>query len=211
MKMKWLGIGCAMLVGCVAALAQDIALPAPVTSGGMALADALQARQSIRNFDSAKSLTPQELSNLLWAAWGINRADGKRTAPTACNNQEIDLYVCLASGVYLYDAKANALKQLQKVDLRKSCGKQPFVGKAPVCLVLVGDLSRVNRIDDGHKQLYAWLDTGYISQNIYLHCAANKMHTVAIGMVDREELGKALKLKAKQEIVISHPVGFPGK
>lgn len=196
----------AMLIGGTL-LAQDIQLPEPAAKGGKPLMEVLKERRSLRAY-SNKALPPQMMSDLLWAAWGINRADGRHTAPTACNNQEIDLYVCLPSGVYLYDPKANTLKQAIKDDVRKKCGIQPFVGTAPLTLVIAVDRNRMNRLDDSGKTFYAGIDAGYVSQNIYLYCASTGLSTVAIGYVDRPALSKALKLKSHQEIIITQPVGF---
>ncbi|MBW6501897.1 MAG: nitroreductase family protein, partial [Bacteroidales bacterium] len=109
--------------------AQDITLPAPVKSGGKPLMDALNERQSIREYKS-DDLTLQQLSNLLWAGWGINRqADMKRTAPSSRNMQEIDVYVTLRSGLYLYDAVNNLLKQVHGRDIRALTGTQDFPGQ----------------------------------------------------------------------------------
>lgn len=196
----------AMLIGGTL-LAQDIKLPDPVVKGGKPLMEVLKERRSLRAY-SNKALPPQMMSDLLWAAWGINRADGRHTAPTACNNQEIDLYVCLPSGVYLYDPKTNTMKQTLKDDVRKKCGIQPFVGSAPLTLVIAVDRNRMNRLGEADKAFYAGIDAGYVSQNIYLYCTSAGLSTVAIGYVDRPTLSKALKLKSHQEIIITHPVGF---
>jgi nitroreductase len=126
-------------------MAQDdsvIKLPAPQLKGGKLLMQALKERQSIRSY-SAKPLPLQTLSDLLWAADGINRPEsGKRTAPTAMNQQELDIYVVLADGVYLYEPKEHALQSVVKGDFRKLCGKQDFVAGAPVNLILIADFKK---------------------------------------------------------------------
>lgn len=117
--------------------AQNIKLPTPNKSGGKPLMTVLNERKSSRDF-SEKILPNQQLSNLLWAAWGYNRAD-KRTAPSSQNKQEMDIYVALASGCYLYDARKNELVLVVKQDLREKTGKQDFVKNAPVNIIFVAD------------------------------------------------------------------------
>jgi len=182
--------------------AQNIQLLAPQKTGGMPLMEALNARQTQRTF-SPKPLSEQQLSDLLWAAFGMNRENGKRTAPSAMNRQEIDVYVALSSGLYLYDAKQNVLTQLSKEDLREKTGKQPFVKIAPVCLIYVSDDERLK------LEFYAATDTGYISQNVYLFCASEGMHTVVLGSVDKEALHAVMKLKPTQHVILTQPVGLP--
>jgi len=202
--------GSMLLAGGMVLWAQDIVLPAPDTTGGKPLMEVLKTRKSLRAY-SPRELTRQQLSDLLWAAWGVNRADGKRTAPTACNHQEIDVAVCLSSGTYLYEAKENRLKQLGKKDIRKSCGIQPFVAKAPVILVLLSDYRRMKMLDEDHKPFYSGIDIGYVSQNIYLYCTSAGLSTVALGMINRELIAKELKLATEQKVMLGHPVGFPEK
>jgi SagB-type dehydrogenase family enzyme len=184
--------------------AQDIKLPAPHKTGGMPLMEALNARQTQRTF-SAKLLSEQQLSDLLWAAFGINRPNGKRTAPSAHNMQEISIYVALSSGLYLYDAKQNLLAQILKEDIRAKTGKQPFVKTAPVCLIFVSDYDRMKN----ESEFYSAVDTGYISQNVYLFCASEGMHTVVLGSVDKAALHAAMNLKPSQHIILTQPVGLP--
>lgn len=189
---------------CFSAFAQDIALPAPRKTGGMPLMEALNARQTQRTF-SAEPLSEQMLADLLWAAFGVNRDDGKRTAPSARNMQEIDIYVALPSGLYLYDAKQNLLSQWLKEDIREKTGKQPFTQKAPVNLIYVADFDRIR----GETEFYSAADTGFISQNVYLFCASEGLHTVVLGWVDKDALHDAMKLKPSQHIILTQPVGFP--
>ncbi len=190
----------------VPVFAQDIQLPTPQKAGGMPLMEALNARQTGRSF-SSKPLDNQMLSDLLWAAFGINRPDGKRTAPSARNMQEIDLYVALQSGLYLYNAKQNGLEQLSAEDIREQTGKAPFTQQAPVNLIYVADTSRMR----GDTVFYSAVDTGYISQNVYLFCASEGLSTVALGMVDKEALHAAMKLSDSQAVILTQPVGFPAE
>jgi len=196
------------------ALAQDlkpVELPKPDMEGGKPLMQVLKARQSGREF-SAEKLPPQVLSNLLWAAWGVNRPDsGRRTAPSASNRQEVEIYVATAEGLYLYDAKAHRLQPVLAKDLRAATGRQPFVGEAPVNLVYVADYSKMGKGSDEDKALTAGADTGFISQNVYLYCASEGLATVVRGMVDRPALAKAMNLRPDQRIILGQTVGYPKK
>jgi len=183
-----------------------IQLPPPQTDGGMPLMQALKARRSIRQF-SDKKLPPQVLSNLLWAAWGINRDDGRRTAPSAMNRQEIDIYVAMQEGLYLYNAKEHRLDPVVKQDLRAATGTQPFVAQAPVNLIYVADMAKLGRPDE----LTAYADTGFISQNVYLFCASEGLATVVRGSVQKDSLAKAMNLRADQKITYAQTVGYPGQ
>ena len=189
----------------------DISLPAPRMEGGKPLMAVLKSRQSSRTF-SDKPVQPQVLSDLLWAAAGINRADtGKRTAPSARNWQEVDVYVVLPDGAYVYDAKANSLKAVVKGDIRKQTGLQPFVATAPVNLVYVADPAKMKGANPEDQALYYGADTGFISQNVYLFCASEGLATVVRGLVDRSALAKALNLPDSLKIVLTQTVGYPAK
>jgi nitroreductase len=195
-----------------AVVAQDlapVALPPPQTDGGKPLMQALRLRASARAF-APDPLPEQTLSNLLWAAWGINRPqEGKRTAPSARNWQEIDLLVVNATGAYVYDAKAHALKPLASGDLRALAGTQDFVKDAPVNLVYVADTSRMQGGPDVQPMAYA--DAAFIAQNVYLFCASEGLATVVRASVDGPALAKALKLRESQMVVLAQTVGFPKK
>ncbi|MBP8304337.1 MAG: SagB/ThcOx family dehydrogenase [Phycisphaerae bacterium] len=184
----------------------QIVLPPAQTEGGKPLMQALKERKSTREF-SPNKLPAQVLSNLLWAAWGVNREDGRRTAPSARNRQEIDVYVALAEGTYLYNAKDHRLEPVVKEDLRAATGTQPWVGEAPVNLVFVADQARMGGPDD----TMAYADTGFISQNVYLYCASEGLATVVRGMVPRDTLAKSMKLRPDQRIMLAQTVGYPKK
>jgi nitroreductase len=188
--------------------AQDISLPAPQKTGGMPLMDALAKRSTSRAFDS-KDLPAEQISSLLWAAFGINRADGKRTAPSANNKQATDIYVLLKGGAYLYDAKANKLDLVLAEDIRKLGGTQDFVANAPVTLVFVTDLSKMGDGTAESKRNTANVNVGYISQNVYLFCASEGLATGARGSVDRAALGSRMKLRPDQLIILAQSVGHP--
>ena len=172
--------------------------------------EALSLRQSKRAF-SDKELTTQQLSDLLWAAFGINRPDDdKRTAPSAMNDQEIDIYVSIKSGVYLYEAKNNNLKAIKEGDFRKKMGRQGFVADAPVVLVFVADYSKMSlAMSKESKDFYAATDVGFISQNVYLFAASEQMATVVLGMFDRGDISKVIPLTKNQKILLTQPLGFP--
>lgn len=187
--------------------AQNIALPTPRFQKDVTLYQALQNRKSERSF-SEKELSKQQLSNLLWAATGINRPEsGKRTAPTARNAQEIDIYIALKSGLYLYDVKEHRLVFLDNADLRGLTGTQDFVKTAPVNLIFVADYNRLKGSEESQK-FYSATDTGFISQNVYLYCAAEGLATVVRGSVDREALTAAMKLRPSQHIILAQTVGY---
>ena len=189
---------------------KPIELPDPQTKGGMPLMDALQNRKSDREFSSEK-LPEQALSNLLWAAFGVNRPEsGKRTAPSARNWQEIDIYVALEKGLFLYDAASHSLKPVLPDDIRALTGKQDFVGKAPVNLVFVADFSRMGDASDDQKKMYSAADAGFIAQNVYLYCASEGLGTVVRGYLDREELAKAMKLGPERYVAFAQTVGHIG-
>ena len=201
-----------LVVGVGLALGQELKLlqlPRPQMDGGRPLMEVLKARKSSRAF-SSRELPPQVLSNLLWAAFGVNRPEsGKRTAPSAVDWQEIDIYVAKADGLYLFDAKEHALKLVMAEDIRALTGTQPFVREAPVNLVFVADFSKMGRAKEADKAFYSAADTGFISQNVYLYCASEGLATVVRGLVDREALAKKMGLQPDQKIILAQTVGFP--
>ena len=189
--------------------AQDIGLPAPQKSGGLPLMDALAKRATAREFGS-RDLSPGQLSSLLWACFGINRPDGKRTAPSTQNCQETDVYVILKQGAYLYDAKSNQLNLVVNGDLRSLAGTQAFATNAPVTLIFVADFAQMEKWSAEEKKNFAGIDVGYISQNAYLFCASEGLATGARASVDRQALGRKLKLRPDQMIILAQSVGYPG-
>jgi SagB-type dehydrogenase family enzyme len=186
----------------------DTPLPAPRMEGGKPLMQALKERQTSRDF-SAKKLPAQVLSDLLWAAFGVNRPEsGKRTAPSARNWQEMEIYVVMEDGTYLYDPQSNKLRGVVKGDLRKMAGTQDFVAKAPLNLVYVADTTRMKGATQEDQTLYSGADTGFIGQNVYLFCASEGLATVVRGSVDRKALAVALKLSDKKKITLAQTVGY---
>ena len=201
-----------LLISTAVTFAQElkpVKLPDPQLDGGRPLMQVLKDRKTSREFSSEK-LPMQTLSNLLWAAFGINRPEsGKRTAPSAVNWQEIDIYVAGADGLYLYDAKSHMLRPVHGKDIRAMTGTQAFVKDAPINLVYVADLSKMGRGTDEGKERTAMADTGFISQNVYLFCASEGLATVVRGLVDREQLAKEMKLRPDQRITLTQTVGYP--
>ena len=189
--------------------AQNLDLPVPQKTGGLPLMDALAKRATARAFDASRELSPKQLSSLLWASFGINRPDGKRTAPSARNFQETDIYVLLKSGTYVYNAASNRLDLVSSEDVRSLGGTQPFVKDAPVTLIFAADLAKMGKGDNAGKMNTANIDVGYISQNAYLYCASEGLATGARGSVDRTALGPKLKLRPDQAIILAQSVGYP--
>ena len=188
---------------------KPIKLLAPQLEGGKSLMQALKERKSLREF-SSKELSLQIISDLLWAANGINRLDsGHKTAPSARNMQEIDIYLAKADGLYLFDAKQNMLIPILGQDIRALTGKQPFVKDAPINLIYVADFSKMGERSGSDADFYAGVDTGFISENVYLYCASAGLVTVVRGMIDKPVLAKAMKLRSDQKIILAQTVGYP--
>lgn len=186
-----------------------VRLPKPQTEIGKPLMQALMARQTTREF-SPKPLPLQELSNLLWAAWGINRPEtGKHTAPSSMNRQEMDVYAVTSEGVYLYDPKENILKEVVTGDLRARTGRQPYVATAPLNLVYVADYTKMGEGSDEAKASTSSANTGFIAQNVYLYCASQGLATVVRGNIDKPALETAMRLRADQKVVLAQSVGYP--
>ncbi len=184
-----------------------IQLPPPQVDSGKPLMQALALRRTIREFKPDR-LPPQVLANLLWAAFGINRpATGQRTAPSAMNSQEVDVYVALPEGLYLYEPKPNHLRPILARDLRAVTGGD-FSKQAPVSLIFVADLPRLTKAKPETRRFYAGFDAGCISQNVYLYCASEGLGTV-VHDLDRKPLSTAMHLKPEQEIIFAQTVGYP--
>ncbi len=185
-----------------------VALPAPDKTGGMPLMEAIAQRRSTREF-AAKELPLPLLSGLLWAACGVNRADGGRTVPSAMNAREIDVYVALPSGAYLYDAAAHALQLVAGSDLRRVTGYQDFVDEAALDLVYVADHGRMGLVPVASRESFASVAAGAIAENVYLFAASNGLSTVLRAWIDRDAIADALGLGHDQQVLLSQTVGFP--
>lgn len=188
----------------------DISLPPPKTEGGKPLRDALKARASTREFGT-QPIEPQTLSDLLWAAQGITRADGKRTSPSAKDWREIEIYVLNAEGAYRHDVRANRLQAVAKGDLRGLTGKQEFVTQVPVNLVYVADTTKMQKASAEEVVFYSAVDAGFVSQNIYLFCASEGLATVVRMPGDTSALAAALNLPDTSKIILAQSVGWSKK
>ena len=187
--------------------AKTIPLPAPEKEGGMPLMEAISKRRSDREFASTELPLPT-LSNLLWAAYGVNRPEGGRTAPSALNAQEVDLYVALPSGAYFYDASTHALQLVVSSDLRQITGYQDFVDEAPLDIIFVADYNRTKLVPIALRESYAAVAAGAISQNLYLFAASNGLATVIRAWIDREAMANALGLSHDQQVLLSQTLGY---
>ncbi len=183
-------------------------LPSPTKNAKMTLMEALQQRHSVRDF-SDKDISDAELSELLWAACGINRPETKKiTAPSAINAQDILVYVCTKGGAWLYIPESNSLKKVCDKDLRSAvAGRQESVAVAPISLVLVSDHSKFGDHKNGADTMGA-IDAGYVSQNICLACTALELATVPRMTMDKETLAKELQLNENKVLLLNHPVGY---
>jgi SagB-type dehydrogenase family enzyme len=187
----------------------EIQLPDPITTGGMPLMDVLKTRKSSREYSEQK-IDNQTLSNLLWAAFGYSRLDEKkRTAPTARNKQEFEIYCAMEDGLFLWNPERNVLTLILKDDIRATTGGQDFVAKAPLNLIFVCNNDKLDSPLDDRQRKYVYVDTGYISENVYLYCASAGLATVVRGHFDDAALTKAMQLPDNQWIVITQTVGYP--
>ena len=188
--------------------AQNVKLPEPDKNVSMTLYQALQQRKSVREY-STKDIDDMKLSQLLWAAVGINRPDGHLTAPTAVNAQDITVYVCRKDGAYLYVAKDNTLQKVSDKDLRESvAANQKFAAVAPISLVIVTDNAKFRGGSTNGPTISGAIDAGYVSQNIDLACEALGLCTVPRATMDKEALKKELKLTDSQNAILNHPIGY---
>lgn len=190
-------------------IAQEITkLPEPDKTGGKPLMQALNERQSSRDFID-KDLTRQQLSDLLWAAYGINRPDaGKHTIPTSRNVQDMEIYVTTKDGAFLYLPKEHALQKVLDNDIRELTGKQDFVKVAAVNLVYVSDFSKAGNGSDEVKTMTAATHCGFIGQNIYLYCASEGLISVFRAYIDNAEIAKALNLSETKHVIYCQTVGY---
>lgn len=189
-------------------------MPEPCKTGDVPLTEALITRRSVRDFLYEK-ISIQQLSDLLWSACGVNLIKGteekKRyyfTNPTASNHREVSIFVFSDKGIFEYEPIRNELMQLSKFDRREKLSNLPFVKKAAVSLCIVSDIDKMIRHKDTFRQqLYSSMDAGYVSQNIYLHCAVNGLATCACGLIDREKISKILGL-TNAKVMLVHPIGI---
>jgi nitroreductase len=183
-------------------------LPAPKMSGGMPLMQALKLRHSTREY-SERPLPLPVLSDLLWAAFGVNRASGDRTVPYWRHIMVIDVYAAMADGVWLYDPKAHLLRKHLNADIRAVTGQQDFVGSAPLNLVYVAHGERMHDVPPEDRRLYASVDAGFCGQNVYLFCASEGLASVFRAAIDYKKLAEAMQLEGEQFVTFAQTVGYP--
>ena len=194
-------------------MANAIKLPPPQKNLDFPLMKALEKRRSVRKWKKTP-LSKQELSNLLWAACGItkeetNKSKSKRTAPSAHNWQEIKVYVAMKQGLFLYDEKGHQMIQILSKDIREDIGTQKMMRSAPVGLIYVADYSKLSS-HFAKKDEWWFLtgtDAGFVSQNVYLYCAAAKLGTVVLGLINRDKLHEIMDLKECEKVVYTQVVG----
>jgi SagB-type dehydrogenase family enzyme len=188
---------------------KTLLLNPPDITRGLPYMKALSLRASATEWDTT-NLSLQDLSDLLWAANGVNRPEiGKRTAPSAMNAQDIDVYVFMKSGVYLYDAKKHLLELVIDNDYRSSiAGMQEAVAKAPVVCLLVSDISRFTAGEDSLRLFWAATDAGIVSQNISIFCASVGLATRPRASMDQQKLRQILNLKDSQHLMLNNPVSY---
>ncbi len=197
-------------------MAEYIKLPEPQKDLDFPLMQALEERRSKRVWKE-ESLSNQEISNLLWAACGITKegkytTKSKRTAPSACNSQSIDIYVAIKEGLFRYDEKEHQLMRVLTKDIREHIGTQKMMRSAPLGLIYVSDHSRMKMYfgkDEDKKWFFSGTHAGYVSQNVYLYCAAANLNTVVLGLVDRDKLHDIMGLKEHEKVVYTQVVGRP--
>jgi SagB-type dehydrogenase family enzyme len=196
-------------------MTKKIQLPPPEKNLDFPLMKALEKRRSKRKWKN-EPLSDQELSNLLWAACGITmeetkKSKSRRTSPSATNSQAIKIYVALKKGLFLYNEKKHELIQIHSKDIIKYISNQKMIQSAPVGLIYVSDYSRMksylSKKDEDRKWFVSGTETGFISQNVYLYCAAAKLNTVVIGLVNRDQLHEIMGLKDYEKIVYTQAVG----
>ena len=211
MKTKLLALIALFLASCVMAQ-KEIQLPTPSKSGGMPLMEALSKRSTNRSMDSTRHLSEQQLSDLVWAAWGVNRPDGRRTAPSALNRQEIDLYLIGRSGAYLYDATNHKLVQVAKGDHRAEVNNLEFTKTGDWIMIFVADYSRMMNPDDMQQNaITSGVDAGLIAQNVYLYGASEGLAIVVHMSLNQKEIADILHLGETQHIVLGQTVGLPAE
>jgi SagB-type dehydrogenase family enzyme len=197
-----------------------IKLPPPQKTGGKPLMEALNLRQSTRgNFGPEVKLTMQQLSNLLWAANGVNRPDGHQTAPSAAGWENIDIYVTTADGLFVFDPKQQALKVISKEDVRATSGiagasgggmTQDFAKTAPVSLIYIADMAKTKAMNKYNGEdvgpLWSYANAGAIAENVYLFCASEGLACIVRAMIDPVQIAKVFKLRPEQKALLTSTI-----
>lgn len=185
-----------LILGGNLAMAEDIKLPEPDKSNTTTLIQALENRHSDRQFAS-KEVDDATLSTILWAAYGVNRPDGKRTIPTAMDKKDLNIYVFNKHGIWLYDAPTNTLRQQSGENHLALFNMQDYMNDVSTVLVYTGS-----------TEDYAIMHAGSAYQNVELYVAANDMASIVRGFFDHEKVAQALNLSSGQRVIISQAIGW---
>ena len=194
--LKIIGFALSMTLISNSVMAIDIKLPTPDKTNKMSLIDALEKRHSDHEF-SDKDIDNETLSTILWAAYGVNRPDGKRTIPTANNKKDLNVYVFNKKGIFLYDADKNILKEISTENHLNLFNKQDYMETVPVVLVYTGG-----------RNDYTAMHAGSAYQNVELYTVANNMASIVRGFFDQEKVSEVLNLPDGQRVIISQAIGW---
>jgi len=195
--------------------AQNIKLPEPNKTGGLSIQEDFSKRRGYRDGIDSRKLSEQQISDLLWSANGVNREDGKRTAPSAKDLKGISVYAIIEDGAYLYDANRHELILLTTGDYRKAAGGgQTFVDSVPIVLIMASDYAIFDETEKSGKYgnvIPVWpaIDAGIVSQNISMFCAGNGLATLTRVSMDQKVLREVLKLRETQHLLVNNAVGYP--
>ena len=202
--------GAVVALGGAAAAAESStrALPPASELAGVTLKNALKLRRSTRAYTS-HPLPDQVLSDILWAANGVNRPNDGRTSPYWRHIMVIDIYLAMADGIWFYDPPKNALRRTSEQDIRAQTGQQDFVSVAPLELIYVAHGERMTDVNPEERRLYASVDAGFIGQNVYLACAAAGLGSVFRGSVDAARVARLMQLPDSQFVTFAQTVGYP--
>ena len=184
--------------------AETVALPAPAKTGGMPLMQALAERKTVRDYKPAE-LDAATISEILYAANGVNRPDGKRTIPTAMNKQDLEVYIALPGAAYHYDAKANKLVKIADGDFRTELIANKNMAQNSACILVYASDS--SKFPNDIK--YPAIHVGEASQDVYLYAASKGLGTVSLGMYDEKGVRKVFKLEDKMTVILAQAVGVP--
>lgn len=190
----------------------SIKLAKPNLKKGRPIMEALNLRRTVRDIKE-KELSLEHLSEILWAANGVNHPEGMRTAPSACNKKMTEIYAVLPNGIYCYDAPAHELIPVAEGDFRKLTGVHEFAFSAPLNLIFVADFSKMDKMPrlepEENKLAWAHVEAGHQAQNASIYCSSEGLGATVRIIIPREELSRAMKLKPSELIILALTVGYP--